>query len=63
MTKLGEEYEKKKTSKKIKALKGKLAHKGILKNSTRIDAENQKTVLLDFFKKIVRDLKYLTGTG
>jgi len=51
MTKLGEEYEKKKTSKKIKALKEKLSHKGILKNSTRIDEENQKTVLQEFFLK------------
>jgi len=38
----------KKTSKKSKALNEKLAHKGILKNSTRIDEENQKTVLLEF---------------
>jgi len=42
MTKLGEEYEMKKTSKKNKALNEKIAHKEILKNSTRIDEENQK---------------------
>ena len=42
MTKLGEEYEMKKTNKKNKALNENLAHKGILKKSTRIDEENQK---------------------
>jgi len=42
MTKLGEEYEMKKTNKKNKALNENLAHKGILRKSTRIDEENQK---------------------
>jgi len=57
MTKLGEEYETKKTSKKNKALNEKLAHKGILKNSTRIDKENQKIVLLEFLNKMCVTLK------
>jgi len=57
MTKLEEEYEMKKTSKKNKALNEKLAHKGILKNSTRIDEENQKTMLLEFLNKMWVTLK------
>ena len=55
--------EMKKTRNKNKALNEKLAHKGILKNSTRIDEENQKTVLLEFSKKTVRDFKNLSGIG
>jgi len=57
MTKLGEEYEMKKTSKKNQALNEKLAHKGILKSSNRIDEENQKIVLLEFLNKMCVTLK------
>jgi len=57
MTKLGEEYEMKKTSKKNKVLHEKLAHKGILKNNTRIDEQNQKTTLLEYLNKMCMTLK------
>jgi len=48
------------------AHKERIAHKGVLKNSTRIDEENKSNATgtkILFFVKTVRDLKYLTGTG
>jgi len=62
MTKLGKEYEMKKTIKKNKALNEKIAHKGNLKNSTRIDDEKRKNSTTGICVKTMCDFKNLFGT-